>query len=211
MGFDLYISLFDLAQYRERVEPALQNYFASGEANDILRLLEEVRQRSGEASDLIQSSISILNGSEFYGPSFNHIPPAPGARTNRQDLDYYVRFTVVGQLVEGLCTVKIDGRSAEQNMGRSALVPYLYEHSSWIENLFTGEIYNAGTSLNFPPAEYAEIIASDTVKTLLSELNAIPQPDSKLMPAVAKQFSNLKQILEMASRDSGRVALVTGG
>jgi hypothetical protein len=208
MGFDLHVGLFDIAKYRQRVEPALKNYFATGDRTDILCLLEEAKQFSAHPSDLIQSSINILQGTEFYGPSVNHIPPSPEATTNRQDLDYYVRFTVVEELLEGLCLAKFDRHSAEQNMGRSALIPYLYKHSSWIENAFTGEILDTGTRLDFPLGEHAEIMSLETVETLLSELNSIPAPDPNSMAEVEVQFSNLRQILEIAAGDPDRVALL---
>lgn len=109
-------------------------------------------------------------------------------------MDDYVRFTVVDQLLEGLCLAKFDGHSAEQNMGRSPLIPYLYKHSSRIENLFTGETLDTGTRLDFPLGEHAEIMSSETVATLLSELNSIPAPDLNSMAEIETQFSNLRQI-----------------
>jgi hypothetical protein len=208
MGFDLHVGLFDIGKYRQSVEPALKNYFATGDRRDILCLLEEVSQLSADSSDLIQSSIGTLRGTEFYGPSVNHIRPSPEATTSRKDLDYYVRFTVVGQLLQGLCLAKYDGQVAEQNMGRSALIPYLYRHSRRIENLFTGEILDTGTRLDFPLGEHAEIVSSETVETLLSELNSIPVPEHNSMGEVETQFSNLRKILEMAAGHPDRVALL---
>ena len=61
-------------------------------------------------------------------------------------------------------------------MGRSELVRYLYQHSSWIERAFTGGILDTGTKLDFPLGEHAEIMSSETVRTFLSELKAIPPP-----------------------------------
>jgi hypothetical protein len=208
MGFDLHVGLFDIGKYRQSVEPALKNYFATGDCRDILCLLEEVSQLSADLSDPIQSSIDILQGTEFYGPSVNHIRPSPEATTSRKDLDYYVRFTVVGQLLQGLCLAKYDEQVAEQNMGRSVLIPYLYKHSRRIENFFTGEILDTGTRLDFPLGEYAEIVSSETVETLFSELNSIPVPEHNSMAEVETQFSNLRKILEMAAGDPDRVALL---
>ena len=146
MGLDYYVALFDIAQYRQRVEPALKKYFETGECIDILLLLQEAKTLSGSdlpesvslaCSELIQSSINILNGIEFYGPSVNHVPPSPDSKTSREDLDIYVRGSVGPQLLERLCIPRKDGGPWEQNMGRSVLVRYLYEHSSWIEGAFT--------------------------------------------------------------------------
>ena len=39
MGLDYYVALFDIAQYRRRVEPAIKKYFETGECTDILLLL----------------------------------------------------------------------------------------------------------------------------------------------------------------------------
>lgn len=208
MGFDIYISLFHISQYRERVEPALRNYFATGERGEIVGLLEEVKQLSTEPSTVIQSSINILNGKEFYCPSLKHVPSSPGATTSREDLDYHVRYAVKAELLQGLCVAKIDGHNAEQNMGRSPLIPYLYERSSWIESSFTGGILDTGTRLDFPLGEHAEVMASKTVETLLSELNAVPFPDPYSMPEVAKGYSNLKRILMIAMQESDQIALL---
>jgi hypothetical protein len=93
-------------------------------------------------------------------------------------------------------------------MGRSELVPYLYEHSPWIEHAFTGGILDTGTRLDVPLGEHAEIVAPETVRAFLSELNRIPNPDPRSMPTVAKQLSDLREILIMASQDSGRGALL---
>jgi hypothetical protein len=208
MGLDLYISLFDVAKYRQLVEPTLRNYFGAGRPDEILLLLQDAKLLSSNSEFCdIQSSIDILNGTEFYGPAVNHIPPYSGAKATRADLDTYVRSTVVGQLLDCLCVPRIEGGSS-QNMGRSDLVPYLYEHSPWIEHAFTGGILDTGIRLDFPLGEHAEIVATEKVETFLSELNSIPKPDSKSMPTVAKQLSNLRQILVTTLRDSRWGALL---
>ena len=111
--------------------------------------------------------------------------------------------------LEGLCILRKDGGPWEQNMGRSLLARYLYEHSSWIEGAFTaGGISDKGTKLDFPVGEYAEVMASETVEKLLSELDSIPSPDPDAMPLVSKQLAHLRGILEAATRDPGQVALL---
>jgi len=208
MGLDIWISLFDVSQYGQRVEPALRKYFETSDCTDILLLLNEVKSGSRSDSEMIQSSIDILNGVEFYGPSVSHIPTSPQSKTSREDLDTYVRWTVVSQVLEGLCVPHKDGGPWEQNMGRSALIPYLYEHSSWIEDAFTGGILDKGVRLDFSIGEHSEILAPETVKLLLSELHSVPRPDPSRMPQISAQLSRLLDILEIATRDSTQVALL---
>jgi hypothetical protein len=88
MGLDLYVSLFDIARYRERVEPTLCNYFATGQLGDVLLLLQDAKlvSKNSESCD-IQASIDILNGTAFYGPALDHTPPFPDAKSSREDLD----------------------------------------------------------------------------------------------------------------------------
>jgi hypothetical protein len=62
-------------------------------------------------------------------------------------------------------------------MGRSALIPYLYEHSEWIEDLFTGAALRGGF-LEIPEGEDAlEAFSDEDLRKFSAVLNEVPPPN----------------------------------
>jgi hypothetical protein len=213
MGVDIYLHLFDAVEYRDCVQPQLTHFFASGRTDGLISLLQELIPTAVNDSllcepDSLQFSIDILNGDEFYGPFVDHVRPSPNAQTSREDLDTYVRYTVVGQLLQCSCIPKLSGHFLEQNMSRSELIPFLYEHSSWIEHAFTGGLLDTGERLEFPVGEHSEIVTRENVLQLKSELDRLPDPQSA---SVTAELSRLREILNRATQDSRFEVLLSIG
>ena len=72
------------------------------------------------------------------------------------------------------------------------LVEYLYMHSHWIEEAFTGALLDKGTSMKYVLGDHSEILNRDDVQELQAQLNLIPVPVSM---EIANELSNLKRML----------------
>jgi hypothetical protein len=207
MSVDTVFELFRPSCYQTRLRPAVETFQRNHQVGPLVKLLragqervkrdEVVRNQNLLATDgLLQSSIDILEGREFYGPESNHVPPTPGARTNAKDLRSYVEGMVYYEIFDVLCIAYTKNVPASQILTRGRLLWYLYEHSSFLERAFTGGLH--GVSLEILPEK--ELLDRKDLEEILDHLTLVPIPDDE-----AEREKERKK-LEAAKR-SGKIAI----
>lgn len=197
MGLDYYVHLFDLRAYREKALPAYQAFFERDDSSPLILLMQEII-RGIDASaalpgptlsdrEIYEEGIGILDGSVYYAPGANYETTRSGRKTTRENKRMYVRNGLIHMILMALCVPRDRGVNPEQNMTRSPLIPYLYEHSKWIEDRFTSAEELRGGMLEIPEGEDAlELFSEEDLHDFCAELAKIPAPEGDL--EIKKQF-----------------------
>ena len=191
MGLSYYVHLFNLRTYREKAWPAYQAFFERDESAPLILLLQEIiRGFDVNAAlpgptlwdkELYEESIGILDGSVYYAPGANYETGRSGRKTTRENKRIYVRGGLTYMILMALCVPCDKGVNPEQNMTRSPLIPYLYEHSEWIEDRFTSVIELRGGMLEIPEGEDAlELFSEEDLQEFSAELAKIPAPKGEI-------------------------------
>jgi hypothetical protein len=208
VGVDTIFELYAVSAHQDKLVPAAKRFEATGDTSGLCQLLADGIERvvhnpvaKAEAlfndPKILQSSIDILTGREFYGPSSNHKPPYPGAKTTSDDLQYYVRTSVFGEIFETTCIAYNSQVQAIQFLTRGRLLRYLYDQSSFFELAF------AGGGLHGAVLDYVDAGENLTVKDLtelLDHLLVLPPPNDE------EQREKERKKLE-AVRTSGKRAI----
>ena len=216
MGVDYYLHLFDLKTYKEKVLPAYQQFSRRDDPEPVVALIR-LCMRELEANpqlsdhlfwgpDSCTEDIGIVTGAIPYNPDGGHRSKERDkgkAYRVRQD---YARGLLSSRILQVLCVPHKKGVSPEQNMGRTALVPYLYEHSAWITDLFTGERRVRGQVLELSIGESSQVFSKQDVRDFSEELRKVPQPtDAQLK----KEYDNLSALLRLALDDPELTVLLS--
>jgi hypothetical protein len=215
--FDYYLVLFDMQWYNGRVEPTLREFFAGAPEGFLLPLLEESNRRASGNEALRkrllshniepgQALIRILTGQELSGSSFGDDLSLLEARESRPAMEVYVAGPVAYELLTALCLADLPGINPQQDIGDSALLSHLVEHSPWIENALTGEVFGKGEPLRFPLGLQSEVMRPSDVQRLLAELKAIPAPDPHA--GNEKQVAALQNLLSRITLRRGTAGLL---
>jgi hypothetical protein len=202
VGLDYYVHLFDLRAYHEKALPAYQAFFEQGDSAPLILLLQEIIRGLDVSAALpgptlsdreeYEEDIGILDGSVYYAPGINYKTSRGGRKTTRKNKLMYVRDQLIHMVLMALCVPRDRGVNPEQNMGRSPLIPYLYEHSEWIERRFTGWELRGGM-LEIPEGECAlELFSEEDLQEFKAELADIPAPEGDI---------EIKKRLEKAQND----------
>src|SRR5260221_6406681 len=123
-----FLVLFDIQAYRERVEPALRDFFAGGVEGPILQLLQETSQLVSDNESLRGrlSSRNIEPGQSIIrlltGFSLNDDFSVMEAVQSRRALEDYVSGPVVYELLAVLCIPDLPDIHAEQSIGDGAFL-----------------------------------------------------------------------------------------
>src|SRR5207245_4620162 len=128
--------------YRGRIEPTLKDFFAGGAEGAILHLLQETnrcvtdnellrRRLLSRGIEPGQSIIRLLTGQSPLSPDDDLA--MLGTRESRQALEQYVSGPVVYELLAILCIPDLPGIDPRQNLGESAFLCHLLQHSAWIQ------------------------------------------------------------------------------
>jgi len=191
VGLSYYVHLFDLRTYREKAWPAYQAFFERDDSTPLILLLQEIicgldvnTALPGPTlwdKELYEEGIGILDGSVYYAPGANDETGHGGRKTTRENKRKYVRDGLTHMILMALCVPRDRGVNPEQNMTRSPLIPYLYEHSEWIEDRFTSVIELSGGMLEIPEGEDAlELFSEDDLHELCAELAKAQAPDGEI-------------------------------
>ena len=202
MGLDYYVHLFDLRAYCEKAAPAYQAFFEQDDSAPLILLLQEIIHGLDVSAalpgptlsdrEVYEEGIGILDGSVYYAPGINYETSRSGRKTSRKNKRMYVRDQLIHMILMASCAPRDRGVNPEQNMGRSPLIPYLYEHSEWIENRFTGGELRGGM-LEIPEGESAlELFSEEDLQEFKAELADIPAPEGDI---------EIKKRLEKAQND----------
>lgn len=201
MGLSCYVHLFDLRAYREKALPAYQAFFEQDDSAPLIRLLQEIIHRLDFSAtlpgptlsgrEIYEDDIGILDGSIYYAPGIDYETSRSGRKTTRENKRMYVRDQLIHTILMALCVPRDRGVNPEQNMTRSSLIPYLYEHSEWIEDRFTSVVELSGGMLEVPEGEDAmEIFSEEDLQEFNAELARIPPPDGEI--EIKKQIEKEK-------------------
>src|SRR5579863_1579753 len=174
MPLDYYLVLFDMQCYTCRVEPTLREFFAGAPEGFLLPLLEESNRRAAQSEAVRkrllshniepgQAIIRILAGQELSSASFADDVSLYEARESRPALEVYVSGPVMYEILTTLCIPDLPGINPQQNIGDSALLSHLVEHSRWIESAFTGDVFGKGEPLRFPLGLQSELMSRSDV------------------------------------------------
>jgi hypothetical protein len=192
-----YIHLFDLKAYNEKALPAYQAFFEQDESEPLIFLLQEIIRRLDISAALpgptlldkvlYEEDIGILDGSVYYAPGIDYGTSRSGRITTRENKRIYVRDQLIHTILMALCVPRDRGVNPEQNMTRSPLIPYLYEHSEWIQDRFTSVVELRGGMLEIPEGENAlELFSEEDLQEFYEELAYVPAPDGDI--EIKKQF-----------------------
>jgi hypothetical protein len=197
VGLDYYVHLFDLRTYREKALPAYRAFFDQNDSAPLILLLQEIIHGLDVSASLpgptlsdkeiYEEGIGILDGSVYYAPGANYETSRSGRKTTRENKRIYVRDGLTYKILMALCAPRDRGVNPEQNMTRSPLIPYLYEHSEWIEDRFTGGEELRGGMLEIPEGEDAlELFSEEDLHEFCAALAKVPAPDGDI--EIKKQF-----------------------
>lgn len=191
MGLDYYVHLFDLRAYREKALPAYRAFFEEADSTPLILLLEEIIRGLDVSStlpgprlwgkEIYKEDIGILDGSVYYAPGIDYEASRSGRKTTREHKCMYVRDGLIHMILLALCVPRDRGVNPEQNLTRSPLIPYLYEHSEWIEDRFTSAVELRGGMLEIPEGEDAlELFSDEDLREFSAELAKVPAPDGAI-------------------------------
>jgi hypothetical protein len=214
---DYYLVLFDMQWYNGRVEPTLREFFAGAPAGLLLPLLEESNRRATRSEAVRKRLLShniepgeaiirILTGQEISGASFADDLSLFEARESRPALEVYVSGPVMYEILTALCIPELPDINPQQNIGESALLSHLVEHSPWIERAFTGDVFGQGDPLRFPLGLQSEVMRPSDAGRLLAELKAMPPPDPRA--GNEKQVAALRNVLSRITLRRGTAGLL---
>jgi|RhiMethySRZTD1v2_1073278.scaffolds.fasta_scaffold1143524_1 hypothetical protein len=191
MGLSCYVHLFDLRAYREKTLPAYRAFFEQDDSAQLILLLQEIINGLDASAalpgprlsgrDIYEEGIGILDGSVYYAPGVDYETSHSGRKTTRKNKRMYVRDQLIYQILMALCVPRNRGVNPEQNMSRSPLIPYLYEHSEWIEDRFTHVEELRGGMLEIPEGEDAlEVFSEEDLYEFCAELAKVPAPEGDI-------------------------------
>lgn len=205
MGFNYHVYLFNLRAYREKVLPAFHTFFAKNDPDPVIALIKECIHYLNDNPELseklfwdeksCEEAIGILKGTVYYSPD-------DGRSTNQGNSDEaykirkeYARSNLSSIVIEILCVPQYSGVSSEQNMGNSSLIPYLYEKSQYIEDLFTSVKQVRGGPLELPIGEISGLFTKQDIQEFSMHLDKVPVPKDS---AIRKEYDNLRALLKLA-------------
>jgi len=197
VGLDYYVHLFDLRTYREKALPAYRAFFDQDDSAPLILLLQEIiRGLDVSASlpgptlsdkEIYEEGIGILDGNVYYAPGADYETSRSGRKTTRGNKRMYVRDQLIHRILMALCVPRDRGVNPKQNMTRSSLIPYLHEHSEWIEDRFTSVVELRGGMLEIPEGEDSlELFSEEDLREFSAELAKIPAPEGDI--EIKKQF-----------------------
>jgi hypothetical protein len=203
---DTIFELYTVGAYQDKLVPAAKRFEATGDTSGLCQLLADgieriVHDPVAKAEVLfrdpetLQSSIDILTGREFYGPSSNHKRPYPGAKTTPDDLKYYVRTSVFAEIFETTCITYNSQVRAVQFLTRGRLLWYLYDQSSFFELAFAGGGLH-GTVLDY--VDGGETLNVKDLTELLDHLLVVPPPNDEEQRE--KERKKLEAVLKSGKR-----------
>lgn len=156
--------------------------------------------------EVYEEAVGILNGSVYYNPSDSSIQSRDG-KTTIAAKKIYVRDNLGYKILMALCVPTAEGINSEQNMGRNPLIPYLYERSEWIGNIFTGAKELRGGELEIDVGDSApQLFSKSDLRIFDAELAKVPVPED---PLLRKECNNLRSLVRLALEDADLTLLRT--
>ena len=166
-----YVCLFDLKAYDDRVAPAMRRYVREFDPAGVVALLEKLE---GDYKHWIDS----------IGPDKGF---KPTERTVQELCDI---------LIPAVCLPKEPGLRPMQEV--DTLAPWLSQYSEWFADMMEGGEELAGGRLEFGFGDGRLVATKEQIAQFLEELEEIKPPTGALS-VLAKDFANLRKLLERAA------------
>lgn len=208
MGFDYYVHLFNLRVYEEKVLPAYRVFLEKDDTQPLITLLSECSQildADPQLSERLlwskksrEEDIGILSGSVYYNSRGDYATSRGERKTTREDKRTFAQGLLSSKILQVLCVPRDKGVSPEQNMGRTPLIPYLYERSEWIKDLFTSVRQVRGGTLEFSIGECTEIFTKQDLQEFNMQLDNVQPPKDIVL---RKEYDNLRALLKLTLKD----------
>jgi hypothetical protein len=215
MGVTVYIHLFDINAYREKVLPAYKSFFRKDDAESLIGLLKEcIRMLDAHPHlseqliwdrELCEEAIGIINGTVYYSPDGHTSNQGERKKTHKVRRDY-ARGQLSPYILQILCVPHDKGLIPEQNMTKTPLISYLYERSSWIEELFTFSRTVRGAHLELSIGASSKVFTKEDVQEFDTELSKVAPPED---PKLKDEFNNLCALVKLASKDPSLTLLLS--
>ena len=195
----IYICLFDLRPYDQRVAPALRRYIREYDPKPVVALLHEVRQLLPE---LKREPERPLPGAEDCEHWIDSILPDAGYKPSEQTVR-----ELCALLVQPLCVPHGTGFNPMQEIGR--FDPWLSDRSEWFADLLDGGEELAGGRLEFSFGSGSLVATRQQIRQFRNEVQAVPVPDG-VWSALANDHRNLRKLLAAADSSESYTLLKTG-
>jgi hypothetical protein len=218
MGVDVYIHLFNLKTYKEKVFPAYQAFLKKDEPEALITLLRECIQKLDANPQLskkllwdkesCEEDIGILKGTVYYsldGGLSSNQGKRKKTHTIRRE---YAQELLIFRLLQILCMPYDKGVNPEQDMSNTLLVDYLSDRSEWIKKLLIGEQQVEGGLLELPLGEASELFTKQDLKVFSYELAKVPSPEE---PQLRNEYDNLRALVKLALEDPDLTLVLSVG
>jgi hypothetical protein len=213
------LQLLNTRILRTEIEPAVRSLLSGGTPGAMLALLYRVAavalpdDSAPDATDAscgvrmseIRGDIEIIEGRRSYSVSgvSSELPEA--ARTSPEDLAVLVREQIVPMLLTCLCLER-NGVNPNQDMTHTPLIGYLYDHSKWVEGIFTFVAGITGGTFSPSPGESSQRLSAEEVIHFWHELASMPPPST---PGMRFEFENVRRMVSLAKDNADLALLVT--
>lgn len=101
-------------------------------------------------------------------------------------------------ILQVLCMPRDKGVNPEQDTTNTRLIPYLYERSEWIKDVFTFVRPIQGSAMELEFGDYSELFAREEIIRFRAELSKVPPPGEGHL---RMEYDNLAAILKLALED----------
>jgi hypothetical protein len=218
MGVEVSIYVFNMTVYRKRILPADRRFLRRDEVEPLIELLREssrILDANTELSkrlfwdkDSVKEAIGILNGTVYYSPDGGRSSNQGDRNVTHRVRRSFARGSMSSNLVRLMCVPIENDLGDEQDMTNSALVPYLYARSKWVEDVFTFARPLNGGRLELPIGESSEAFTKLEIRQFSVELDRVRRPDDQ---ALREEYDNLRALLDFASKDPDLTLVLSVG
>jgi hypothetical protein len=217
MGADVRLRLFNVTTYHAEVVPAYSEFMQRRNTEPLTRLLQvsihqlpRDKQLAGPlvlSQETYLNDIGILNGTVFYSSKSETLQAGIVRRTTPQDMKIFVQGSIGPELVELLCVERRRDVNPDQDMSRTQLIPYLYQRSRWIEDIFTFANTLKGEVLDPTMGESTQLFTREELRRFADELSKVPRPEHD--PRLQGELDNLSLLLKLALEDPNLTLALT--
>jgi hypothetical protein len=195
----IFVCLFDLRPYDQRVAPALRRYARDYDPKGVVELLREVQALLPE---LKEETERPLPGAEDCEHWIDSITPDAGYKPSEQTLR-----ELSALVVQPLCVPHGTGFNPMQEIGM--FDPWLSDQSEWFADLLDGGEELSGGRLEFSFGSGSLVATRPQIRQFSAELEAVSAPDG-IWSKLEHDYRNLEKLLAAAGSNESYTLLKTG-
>jgi hypothetical protein len=200
--------------YNNKILPAYRRLTDENNPEMLVCLIKELLYEPRQIDSLIGSkefyneAIGILTGDIYYNPFASGKNNGNDRRTTHKSLVAFVRDNLGYYLLMAFCIPHRENIIPEQVISNSLLAEYLFEYSTWIEELFMYARRPHGGELEIALSETSEVFTKEDLKNFYTELIQIPLPDDSQLQG---EYTNLCTITRLALESYDLTLVLSGG